>query len=164
MGEDVKRALEIRYPRGRLEKLGIEPTSVVAVLGVDDATFRAELSRCTKNVSFGRTRKQATVIVYGVDALPQLDALTKLRASIVQNGAIWVVWPKGRKELREDHIRRAAIAQGLVDVKVMSFSETLSGLKLVIPLAQREKGPTRTGSTQRDTAKQARRPTNDQKA
>jgi hypothetical protein len=31
-----------------------------------------------------------------------------------------------------DHTR-----QGLVDVKVMSFSDTLSGLKLVIPVKQR---------------------------
>lgn len=31
----------------------------------------------------------------------------------------------------------AAIAQGLVDIKVIAFSGTLSGLKLVIPLARR---------------------------
>ena len=54
-------------------------------------------------------------------------------------GAIWVVWPKGRKELREDDVRNAAKAQGLVDIKVMSFSETLSALKLVIPVAERPK-------------------------
>ena len=46
---------------------------------------------------------------------------------------IWAVWPKGRKKLREDDVRGYALAQGLVDVKVVSFSETLSGLKLMIP-------------------------------
>jgi hypothetical protein len=69
--------------------------------------------------------------------MPHLDKLTALRDSITQDGAIWVVWPKGQKSLREDDVRRAAKAQGLVDVKVMSFSDTLSGLKLVIPVAQR---------------------------
>ncbi len=34
-------------------------------------------------------------------------------------------------------IRAAAIEHGLVDVKVVAFSERLSGLKLVIPLARR---------------------------
>jgi hypothetical protein len=132
--------LEQRYPRERLDKLGVEPSSIVAVLGiVEDPTFHDELSGRTRRFSIGRARKNATIIIYGVDALPDLDRLTKLRESIAQDGAIWVLWPKGRKELREDHIRRAAIAQGLVDVKVMSFSETLSGLKLVIPVAQREK-------------------------
>jgi hypothetical protein len=50
---------------------------------------------------------------------------------------IWVVWPKGQKHIREDDIRRRAIACGLVDIKVCSFSDTLSALKLVIPKARR---------------------------
>lgn len=132
-------ALKIRYPRGRLDKLGVKPESVVSVLGVDDPSFRDELTNRAPKTSFGRTRAASTVIVYGVDAIPQLDKLTKLRDTITPDGAIWVVWPKGRKELREDDVRRAAKAQGLVDVKVMSFSDTLSGLKLVIPVAQRKK-------------------------
>ena len=59
------------------------------------------------------------------------------RAAIKPNGAIWVVWPKGRKELREDDVRAFGPGVGLVDVKVVSVSEILSGLKMVIPLAQR---------------------------
>jgi hypothetical protein len=140
-------ALKIRYPRGRLDKLGVKPDSIVSVLGVSvlgisargirDDTFRDELEGRGITASFGRTRKGSTLIVYGVDAIPQLDTLTTLRAAITQEGAIWVVWPKGQQALREDDVRRAAKAQGLVDVKVMSFSDTLSGLKLVIPVAQR---------------------------
>ena len=45
---------------------------------------------------------------------------------------------KGRDEVVV-YNRNAAKAQGLVDVKVMSFSETLSALKLVIPVAERPK-------------------------
>jgi len=56
---------------------------------------------------------------------------------IAQNGAIWTVWPKGRPELKEDHIRAEAIRVGLTDVKVAAFSETHSALKLVIPVARR---------------------------
>jgi hypothetical protein len=132
-------ALKIRYPRGRLDKLGVKPESVVSVIGVADVAFREELGARTTTVSFGRTRKGSTLIVYGVDAIPQLDRLTTLRDAMTPEGAIWVVWPKGQKTLREDDVRRAAKAQGLVDVKVMSFSDTLSGLKLVIPVAQRPK-------------------------
>jgi hypothetical protein len=135
-------ALKIRYPRGRLDKLGVKPESVLSVVNVTDPTFRDELESRGVKASFGRTRKGSTLIVYGVDALPQLDKLTALRETITQDGAIWVVWPKGQKTLREDDVRRAAKAQGLVDVKVMSFSETLSGLKLVIPVAQRVKQKT----------------------
>jgi hypothetical protein len=61
---------------------------------------------------------------------------------------VWVVWPKGRKELREDDVRAAGGPAGLVDVKVMAFSDTLSGLKMVVPLARRSarKSPARKAS------------------
>jgi hypothetical protein len=132
-------ALKLRYPRSRLEKLGVKPESIVSVLGVDDDTFQAELTKQVPSASFGRARKASTLIIYGVELLPHLDKLTKLRETITPDGAIWVVWPKGRKTLREDDVRRAALAQGLVDIKVMSFSDTLSGLKLVIPVKDRKK-------------------------
>lgn len=41
------------------------------------------------------------------------------------------------ESLTEDVIRAAALAQGLVDVKVCAVDETWSGLKLVVPKALR---------------------------
>ena len=66
-----------------------------------------------------------------------LVRLGPLRDAIVRNGAIWVVWPKGGKELREDDVRAFGAKVGLVDVKVVSFSDSLSGLKMVIPVKER---------------------------
>lgn len=126
------------YPRSRLEKLGVKDTFVVSVIDVEDDSFDRELrGRAAKIVSGRKPHAGSDMIVYGVTAKPDLDRLTALRGSIVPAGAIWVLWPKGRKELREDDVRNAALAQGLVDIKVMSFSEALSALKLVIPVAQR---------------------------
>ena len=68
------------------------------------------------------------------DDLPRLEAL---RRSIKPAGAVWVIWPKGGKEFREDDVRHYGPKAELVDVKVMAFSETLSGLKMVVPLAKR---------------------------
>jgi hypothetical protein len=58
---------------------------------------------------------------------------------IQPDGAIWAVWRKARKELTENHVREAALAAGLVDVKVARFSETHSALKLVVPKARRRR-------------------------
>jgi hypothetical protein len=110
---------------------------VVSVIAVDDPSFHEELQRRAAAISVGRAKKQSDLIVFGATATAALDKLTALRESIVPAGAIWVVWPKGQKALREDDVRKAALAQGLVDVKVMSFSDALSGLKLVIPVAKR---------------------------
>lgn len=132
-----KWALKIRYPRGRLDKLGITAGSIVSVLGVEDEAFRGEVEARTAQSAFGKVRKASTLIVFGATTTAALAKLATLKKAIVEHGAIWVVWPKGQKALREDDVRAAARAIGLVDVKVMSFSDTLSGLKLVIPVAQR---------------------------
>jgi hypothetical protein len=66
-----------------------------------------------------------------------LARLATAEKTIARDGAIWVLWPKARAELKEDHVRAAALKVGLVDVKVASFSDTLSALKLVIPVARR---------------------------
>jgi hypothetical protein len=59
----------------------------------------------------------------------------------VTNGALWIAWPKKSSgvptDLTEDVIRRHALANGLVDVKVCAVDETWSGLKLVRRLADR---------------------------
>ena len=54
-----------------------------------------------------------------------------------RDGAIWVIWKKGDPALREDDVRAAALKTSLVDVKVVAFSPTHSGLKLVIRKSHR---------------------------
>ena len=77
------------------------------------------------------------IAVLGIDGVAKLKRLATVQKSIKRNGMIWAIWPKGQQHIKEDMIRKAAIDHGLVDVKVMAFSETLSGLKLVIPVAKR---------------------------
>jgi hypothetical protein len=67
--------------------------------------------------------------------------LPRLRQQLVDNGMIWVSWPKmssGTKtDVNETSIRRFAADIDLVDVKVCAVSDYWSGLKLVIPIARR---------------------------
>ena len=138
LGADAdKWAQKIRYPKGRLDKLGIKPGMRVAVLGVLDPEFRGELEERTDDVSFTRPKKDTDVVVVALSDKKDLPRLEALQPSIKKNGAIWVVWPKGRKEFREDDVRAYGPKARLVDVKVMSFSDTLSGLKMVIPVKER---------------------------
>ena len=50
---------------------------------------------------------------------------------------IWTLRPKGSKDLTEQEMMRAGQTAGLVDVKVVSFSETLTAEKFVVPVAHR---------------------------
>ena len=132
-----KWALKIRYPRNRMDKLGIKPAMRVSVLGVDEKSFWTELDQREAQVSDGKLQRNSDMILFQIDDAGELRRLAALKKSLQPAGAIWVVWPKGQPHIKEDHVRAAALACGLVDVKVMSFSETLSALKLVVPLKNR---------------------------
>ena len=136
--------LRQRYPRSRIEKLGVKPGARVTVLGVDDPAFREELKTAGADVST-RPRADSDIIFIGMTSKDDLTRLVPLRRSIKPAGMIWVIWPKGRKEFREDDVRDYGPQAELVDVKVMAFSETLSGLKMVIPVAMRAPAQARAG-------------------
>ena len=72
------------------------------------------------------------------DSHDELVALHDLRQRIEQNGAIWVVSRKGKEAtLRDVDVISAALDAGLVDNKVVSFSETHTSLRLVIRVRDR---------------------------
>lgn len=132
-----KWALKIRYPRNRMEKLGVKPGMRISVLGIDEKAFWRELEALVEDASDGKLQKESDIVFFFVDDVSQLKRLRELQRSIVPAGAVWVVWPKGQPHIKEDHIRAAAPSANLVDVKVCAFSDTLSALKLMIPRAKR---------------------------
>jgi len=62
--------------------------------------------------------------------------LTRLRASLRADAAVWACWPKqaGKVEtdISENGVRDEALPLGFVDVKVCAVSAVWSGLKLVV--------------------------------
>jgi 3-polyprenyl-4-hydroxybenzoate decarboxylase len=122
--------------RSRLDKLGVKPGSVVSVLGVRDEDFLDELERREADVSL-RLRKGSDLLFLLAEDPDALSRLTRLERSMKRGGAIWVVSPRGRPEIRDVVVIEAAKQVGLVDTKVVRFSETHTALKLVIPVARR---------------------------
>jgi hypothetical protein len=116
-----KWAEKIRNPKDLLDKLGVKAGMKVSLLGIDDDRFK----------------KQLDIVFVKMTEAKEAARLKSLKEAIKPDGAVWVVWPKGQKAFREDDARAAGPAAGLVDVKVASFSETLSGLKMVIPVKAR---------------------------
>jgi hypothetical protein len=128
-------AARILQPRGLAEKLGLKPGLRVA-LDLDEPALLREAEEEGAEVVGPRARDLDLVFV-SLETKKDLPRLAKAKARIKKNGAVWAVWPKGRKELREDDIRAFNTESGLVDVKVVRVSDRLSGLKLVIPKKDR---------------------------
>ena len=128
---------EVQSGKALLDKLGVKPGAKVAVLGVEDEDFLEQLRERSAEVDAGVVGRDYDLVFLATERVEELGRLTALQDCIKRNGAIWVVWPKGRKQLRLKDIIEAAKVQGLVDNKVVSFSDTHSAMRLVIPVARR---------------------------
>ena len=61
-----------------------------------------------------------------------------LRQFLKSNGALWIVTLKGKcAKIKEAEVMKAGKKAGLVDTKVVGFSETHTALKFVIPISSR---------------------------
>jgi hypothetical protein len=138
LGSDAaKWAEKIRNPKSVIQKLGIKPGQQVALVHLDDATFAADLESAGARVTSGKPKKNSDAIFYGARARADLDRLTALKSSLAPNGALWIIRPKGVKTITEADTMAAGKLAGLVDVKVVKFSETHTAEKFVIPVADR---------------------------
>jgi hypothetical protein len=126
-----KWAARILNPPTRATKLGIKPGLTVRVVGDLDPAFLKELET-TEHVT-----KQADLVFFAAPSNKALSQIPKLTASLAPAGALWVIYPKGVKEIREIEVLETGRAAGLKDVKVCSFSATHTGLKFVIPVESR---------------------------
>jgi hypothetical protein len=121
----AKWADKIQHPPGLLAKLGVKAGMNVAVLDVPEKGFTSELKAAGAVVA-REVRPGADLVFLGVSSKDDLRQLASLKLPV------WVIWPKGQKQINENDVRAAALNCGLVDVKVAKFSETLSALKLVV--------------------------------
>ena len=135
----AKWADKIKNPPSLLDKLGVKPGMKVAVVGIDDADFLAQLEKRTTDIARKTPKKDTEIVFFGADAVDDLARLEKLKTYITPAGAIWVVHTKGKAATFKDtDVFAAAKKAKLVDVKVASFSATHTAEKLVIPVAQRK--------------------------
>lgn len=136
-GMAAKWLAKIRNPRSLLDKLGVQEGMKVAVINLDDADFLQQLERRVGRYAT-RVTPGSDVIVYGAENVTALERLEALKASLVANGAIWIVHRKGKEAtLRDVEVFAAGRRAGLVDNKVASFSATHTAERLVIPRADR---------------------------
>ena len=128
---------KILHPKSRIEKLGVKPGAKVSLLGEFAAEFLAEVRALTKSVSNGKVAVDSEWIFFAAESKPDLAGLSELSKSMKGTTALWIVYPKGQKQITENDVLAAGRKAGLKDVKVVGFSATHTGLKFVIPLSER---------------------------
>jgi hypothetical protein len=128
---------KILNPRTRLEKLGVKPNAAVSLIGDFDADFLAEMRSVTKNLTNGKAAPDTEWIFFSADSAKDLSQVAKLAKNLIGAAALWIVYPKGQKQISENDVLAAGRKCGLKDIKVVGFSPTHTGLKFVIPVEKR---------------------------
>ena len=134
-----KWAEKILSPPTLMKKLGVKPESSVGLSGARHDDFSKELKRVAGDVSEKRMRKNRDLIFFGAEKKADLTRLRSLKQYLKPEGAIWVIRPKGVKQITETDVLRDGKKAGLVDVKVARFSETHTAEKFVIPKPKRRR-------------------------
>jgi hypothetical protein len=132
-----KWADRITNPPSRLDKLGIKAGSTILPLTFKDDAFVEEARARGAKIVRRAPAGGVDAIFFGASRNEDLARLADAVQSLQPNGALWVVRPKGAKAITEAETMAAGKRAGLVDVKVVSFSDTHTAEKFVIPVAKR---------------------------
>jgi len=138
LGEQAEKwAHAILHPKSTADKLGIKPGLTISALHLPGDTTMQNARKVAAAFADGKPLKNSDMIFFGATTTSDLSGIKKLLPSLVANGAIWVVYPKGRAEITEVQVLNAGRESGLVDIKVVSYSATHTALKFVRPKDKR---------------------------
>ena len=124
-------------PKKLIDKLDVKPDAKVWIFDIEDTPLIDQLTERTTNLARGKTASACDVVFVGVDSAKQLDRIDRALGALNDDGAIWVVHPKGPTGIADTTIFERAKQLGLAYTKVARVSDTHTAEKLVRPLASR---------------------------
>ena len=137
LGAKAEKWLEkILHPKTRLEKLGVNARTTALLLGDFPDDFKHELSKLEKSADGDKPPAANASIFLLANAPADLRAVAKAAKNLVKAVSLWVVYPKGQKDITEVAVITAGRKAGLKDIKVVSFSAH-TALKFVLPVSAR---------------------------
>lgn len=128
---------KILHPKTRIEKLGVKAGTRVTVIGEAETEFAKELQKSKAEVANGDAEANAELVFWFVDDRNALNRTGQAAKKLKGAAGLWIVYPKGQKEITENDVLGAGRKAGLKDVKVVGFSPAQTALKFVIPAGKR---------------------------
>lgn len=128
---------KILHPKTRVEKLGVRAGLRVAMIGDVEKEFAKELKQIQAEVVKEGAAGGVDAVFLFVQGNGDAGSIAKAAKKIRGAAGLWVVYPKGKKEITEGDVLAAGRKAGLKDVKVVGFSATHTALKFVVPVEKR---------------------------
>lgn len=115
------------------KKLGFKAGMKVALVN-PPAHYADLFANAPREIGFGKAAKGSDALHLFIRDSKGLTEIARLASHLPPASMLWVSWPKLSSSLstglREDDIRKTALALGLVDIKVCAVDQDWSGLKL----------------------------------
>ncbi len=133
--------MAVASTKSRMDKIGVKGGMRVAVMGVKDPSLSAELA--DKGAIPVAELSNLDLLFYAADSAEELARVDALVPMLADKGALWVVSIKGKPAtVKHVDVIAAAKAHGLIDNKVVAFSDTQTSLRFtrakVAPAANAE--------------------------
>ena len=125
-----------------LKKLGIRPEMKILLFN-QPQQYAAWLQTDIRDQLVRKSQLPDLIHIFSKNSKEFIRVMKKILPMVKKNSSliIWVSWYKKSSgmntDLTEDFIRKFAIENGLVDIKVCAVDDVWSGLKLVVPLSKR---------------------------
>jgi methylmalonyl-CoA mutase cobalamin-binding subunit len=137
---------KIKNPKALVEKLGLDATKKVAVVGKLDAELRADIDGSGAKVAKTARGKDFDVVFLAAYAKKDLEKVAAAKETIAEDGAIWIVYPKATAtgvkvdpELTERAVLTAGRTLTLTDNKQVKVNDDLTAVRFVIPASYRKR-------------------------
>jgi hypothetical protein len=128
---------KIARPKSLIDKLGVKSGERVTLIGRFGLAFSAGLRKHGAKFATPKASVPPHWIFFAADSREDLADVKRVARSVRGTTALWIVYPKGQKHIREADVRAWGLAAGLTDIKVTSFSPSHTALKFVVPKAKR---------------------------
>ncbi len=118
-----------------VKKLGIKPDAVVALINAPEG-FERTLGRLPPGVVLQRSRRgKRDLSIWFTTSQGELRSGFPRVAAMVEDGGLWILWPKRASgmgsDLTQAVVRQVGLAAGFVDFKICSVDASWSGLRFV---------------------------------
>ena len=128
---------KIANPKSLIDKLGVKPGDRVTLVGRFPEEFSTTLKKHGAKVAAQKDWATPPWIFFAADSREDLAEVKRIARSVEAETALWIIYPKGQKNITEADVRSSGLASGLTDIKVVGFSATHTALKFVLPRAKR---------------------------
>lgn len=120
----------IESPPSLCDKLGARPGVDLRVHGALDAALANELAASGAAV---KRRGAAALNLFEARALADFARAAAFATELAPGAHLWVIYPKGRKDMSESALRAALLPTGARDTKTCRVSDVLTALRFSKP-------------------------------